>query len=189
MNDTTIEQIRARIGQLEDGQRLAFGLLCCERLLPNFSRFSVQTGFGDSAVLRKAMDDLWNSLPPSSIPVLTDSRLACELQAPDSKDFETPLASAAMDAAVAVSLLFSVSDAEDAEAVMQIIQLSRDTVEMYCDTICDLRPGDSDREAKIQNHPLVIAELEQQSRDLAAVSNTRSLSSLRPEVAHGSLEL
>lgn len=51
--------IREQLVALDNGKRLTFGGLCCERLLPNYLAFQAEAGWGDFAALRKALDCVW----------------------------------------------------------------------------------------------------------------------------------
>jgi hypothetical protein len=42
--------------------RVAFAASLCERVLPNYSAFSREEGWGDPSVLRAALDEVWQIL-------------------------------------------------------------------------------------------------------------------------------
>jgi uncharacterized protein len=68
--------------------RLAFAASICERMLPNYAAFSKTTGMGNFAVLRSALDEIWEILQGKPINVEIIDRLLrdCQDAVPDRDD-------------------------------------------------------------------------------------------------------
>ena len=49
----------ARLAALPSKLRVAFAVLCAERQLPNYIRFSETSGLGNPNVLKKALASIW----------------------------------------------------------------------------------------------------------------------------------
>lgn len=146
-------------------------LLCCERMLPNFERFSDEARFGDAAILRAGLDAVWQWLRDDEIPPnLDDLREAADAQAPIAEDFRSIYTSAALDAAnVTAITLEAMRDSEVAKAV-EVASLARDTVDIYVQEAWQLDPGDPDFERVILADPLMQAELRRQDEDIETLT-------------------
>jgi len=162
------DRLRQSLSRLDPWKRVAFMALCCERMVPNYDRFTADSGFGDSQVLRHGIDAAWSWLESNRVPDdLGTVRARVEQQAPDTETFSSPFTSAALDAAnVVASVLDAVSQPEGADAV-EVASLARDTVDLYVQEIENLDPNDRGLEEAIRRHPLMQAELRRQREDLA----------------------
>lgn len=162
------DRLRQSVARLDPWKRVAFMALCCERMVPNYDRFTADSGFGDSLVLRRGIDAAWYWLESDRVPDdLKSVRERAEQQAPNTEDFSSPFTSAALDAANAVaSVLDAVSEPEGADAV-EVASLARDTVDLYVQEIENLGPNARGLEETIRRHPLMQAELGRQREDLA----------------------
>jgi uncharacterized protein len=162
------ERLRQSLARLDPWKRVAFMALCCERMVPNYDRFTADSGFGDSRVLRRGVDAAWTWLESGRLPDdLGTLRAQAEQQAPNMEDFSSPFTSAALDAANAVaSLLDAVGEPEGADPV-EVAGLARDTVDLYVQEIEKLDPNDRGLEDAIRRHRLMQAELRHQRDDLA----------------------
>jgi uncharacterized protein YjaG (DUF416 family) len=162
------DRLRQSLARLDPWKRMAFMTLCCERMVPNYDRFTADSGFGDSLVLRRGIDAAWSWLESNRVPDDFESvRARVEQQAPDTAGFSSPFTSAALDAANAVaSVLDAISEPEGADAI-EVASLARDTVDLYVQEIENLDPNDRGLEEAIRRHPLMQAELRRQREDLA----------------------
>jgi uncharacterized protein len=162
------ERVRQSLGRLDPWKRVAFMALCCERMVPNYDRFTADSGFGDSQVLRRGIDAAWSWLDSDRVPDDSKSvRAQVEQQAPNTEDFSSPFTSAALDAANAVaSLLDAVAEPDGADPG-EVASLARDTVDLYVQEIEKLDPNDRGIENAIRLHPLMQSELRRQRDELA----------------------
>src|SRR5262245_34312092 len=118
-------QLRRSLQSLAHWKRVAFMLLCCERMLPNFQVFSNETGFGDTGILRKAANTAWEWVATAKpIQGLTDLRQLCGSQQPDTEDFSSPFTSAALDAASATEAILEAIEDPDGDQAVEVGSLA-----------------------------------------------------------------
>ena len=147
-------------------------------MIPNYEKFTTDTGFGSPQLLRDAVDSVWawleSSYPPGE---LRDTVERIDAQAPDAAEFASPFTSAALDAANATAILLeAIISPADADP-FEVASLARDTVDLYVQQSERLYPNDRQLEEEINCHPLMQAELQCQKRDLeelAKWTGTRS---------------
>lgn len=75
--------IEARLERLDRHGRTAFAALCAERLLPLFTRYSIETGDGSPSELRKILDRLWAALDGSAVADLSSDATLAASMVPD----------------------------------------------------------------------------------------------------------
>lgn len=148
-------------------KKLAFALSICERLYPNFVKFSDETNFTGSETLKGCLNIAWESF--ENTPIDTNFLLKsneCESVAPDTEDYQTILVSSALDAAISVSYLMRCLDDLDIDLIVNIASLSCESVDMYVQELEDLNPQDINLERKIVEHPLMQQELVRQNSEI-----------------------
>lgn len=154
------DELRQEVQTLSHWKRVTFMAACCERMLPNYRSFTMETGHGDPTRLSEALAAVWNSLETGQLPNSTISLVeVCERQAPDTAEFSSIYTSAALDTAnsIATTLEALANAAED--QVLEVASLARDTVDLFVQQQCDLGPNDQGFEEQIAQHPLMQAEL------------------------------
>jgi uncharacterized protein YjaG (DUF416 family) len=174
--------------------RVAFAAACCERLLPNYAEFVREVRWGDTALLRGALDYIWSAIGVGSVSVSGEelNRLIqlCDDVIPDTEDFETSLVSAALDAGTAVvGTLRALLDG-DTKHVIEVASYCRDTVHMYIQDRDNLDYRDPLFDIKIERDPLMRREFERQSAILSKLAShpvldERVVKSIRDESADG----
>lgn len=171
--------LQARLTRLDRKQRLAFGASCCERLLPNYSAFQQDTGWGDIFPVRRALDFVWSFLYRESIDLEDAERItaACEAVAPSSDDFESLYVTAAQDACFAVCSLVDCLRQDDVERIVQVATYATDSVDLYVQEVENMAANDPQLEQKILAHRLMQRELSTQEQTLALIEQSPSVSS------------
>ena len=154
-----------RLGMLSVGHSIAFGACCCERLLPNYERFSTEYNWGNPEVLRAALNEIWSSLETGVHlqPDRMDSVEAeCNKVIPDTEEFGTASASAALSAGAAViEALECCSGTGEPARAAEAGRLATDAIYMRL-LEESLARGDSTPESKIWEHPQMVPEIEKQ---------------------------
>lgn len=172
-----IDVLKQRLETLSAKQRIAFAASCCERLLPNYYAFAAMEKWGNAALLRKALDEVWGLLKgriPSRDRV--EQLIAeCERVIPDTEDFCSASVSAALDAGVCIIETLHCCLDGDAEHAVTVASQARDTVHMYVQARDDVSYSDPEWEQRIFNDPLMIEELEKQEQDLKDIESTCEL--------------
>lgn len=160
--------LRELLQGLSPQQRLVFGLLCSERLYPNYVAFAREQSWGEPETLRAALDLAWDAVidQAPSPELVRQLRTKVEAAEPDTEDFGTILASSALDAAATAGLVLKLLEGDDPDLAVEIASMARDTVDMYVQVIDHLDPSDPALESKILVHRLMQAELRRQRDDL-----------------------
>ena len=162
-------ELRKRLTQLDPWKRVAFMLLCCSRMIPNYEKFSAETGFGNPEVLKSATTFSWIWLRSGRVGAgLGELKLLVDSQAPDTETpFQSEFTSAALDATSAVGEVIDVVgsfiDADTVEKAVDVAILAQDTVYLYVQNFGYL---DIETDEETYRHPLMQNELAQQKADL-----------------------
>jgi uncharacterized protein YjaG (DUF416 family) len=170
-----IAELTRNLGERPPSARIAFAAACAERLLPHYAAFAAETGWGDPALLRRALDRAWDFAAGADVPLeeLQALRLAADDATPDTEDFTTALVSPALDAANAVWYAVGCCIAADPGQAAEAGRCATATVDIYVQEREEMEPGDPDLEQRIASHPLMLAELERQRLDLLSLAGAR----------------
>lgn len=162
------QAVAAALTELSPQHRVAFCAAVAERLLPNYLAFAAEEEWGDPESLRTALDAVWGCATGSRLSEGERIRLAgaCEAAAPEPGDFRSDLASAALDAATAIGAALACCGNGNPEHCAEAATYARDTVDMYIQIRGDVDSDDSDLDAKIRTHPLMVRETDRQASDL-----------------------
>lgn len=161
------DSIRRKAAHLSSWQRVGFMAACCERMLPNYETFHLQTGFGNPDVLRRGLDAVWAWME-SDAPLEDAAELISQvdLQAPNTEKFKSAYTSAALDAANSIAITLEAVNGVSEDGLMEVASLARDTVDLFVQQHDDLDPSDPDLENRIMSSPLMQAELTAQRQTL-----------------------
>jgi uncharacterized protein len=172
------EILKNRLTKLDKNRQLAFGAVCCERLLPNYLAFKEDTGWGDINPIRESLNLIWFVLQGQQPNTQEIKKLidACEKVGPDSEDFESLYVSSAQDACFAVCGLLDYMLKADVGKIVQAACYGTDSVDLYVQEIENIAPNDPDLEQKILTHDLMQRELEKQDKDLTLIEQIDLLS-------------
>lgn len=177
MQKFNVAELKLTLMRMDSRRMLAFGLLCVERMLPNYTAFHRESGWGDVLKLQDALamvSRVVNGQAPDS-KELDDLIDSCESQAPSSDDFDSLLVTAAQDFCFSVCCLLDFLNKADVDKIVQVASYSIDSVDLYVQEIEGMSSDDPSLESKILAHPLMQKELEYQNGDLDALSNTSEL--------------
>lgn len=164
---TTLDDswLRQEIEHLVKVKRFAFALLLCERMVPALEEFARDTGF-DSSFYRDGLNGAWQYLEKEGgSSNYSEIAEQCLNHAPDTEEFNHPLTSAALNAALSIAAAISLLADDDVNHVVEAAGLARDTAALYAQTI-ETTPPRSLGFEEIMKHPLVQCELRQQAEDL-----------------------
>jgi len=185
------DTLNARLEHLDERRQLAFGAVCCERLIWNYEAFSRDAGWGNVAPLRHALDRIWDYIGGAALDENDAGAAleACEAVVPQSEDHTSLYVTAAQDACFAVCALYDFVLDPQSDHIADVTRFATDSVDLYVQEIEQMRPNDPQLEQKIAEHKLMQRELAQQERDLNAISAIPSvdapfLSALRNSWPH-----
>ncbi|MEH6471395.1 MAG: YjaG family protein [Halopseudomonas sp.] len=153
-----------RLKQLNDWQLATFCAAVSERLLPNYALFSRVTEFGETQLLRTALDKIWERLTNRCGSVNFETQMEkVDAVIPEPDDFDMYGVYPALDACVAlITTLNQMVEASHQDAC-QTSQLSWRCLETYLEVIADPELSDEELVRFINTHPLT--EIEQQFQD------------------------
>jgi uncharacterized protein YjaG (DUF416 family) len=184
------EEIQHRLEPLPNCGRIAFGLSCCERMLPNYVAFKQEVKWGDEQQLRKALDELWKHLDGEEIDISTAKRLwdDCDKVAPDADDFSVLLVGPAQDACLAICCILDYVQQLNPERIAQASSYAIDTLDGYISALLDGFsktprgvPYSPEREERIRLHPLMQRELARQDADLKLLTRNPDIGLLKAQ--------
>jgi len=160
-----IESI-SQLEKLDYRKQLVFAYLTCERLYPNYAYFSNNFHFGDKQILRAAIDFIANAvLTPnfSDEEKIKSFLFEIDINTPFPHNFDTILASSALDACSAILETLNFILDKKASRLNDISSFATDTVDMYVHDRDNLDFNtDPQFEQKILNDPLMQKELNTQ---------------------------
>lgn len=166
---------------LELTHKLAFGVACCETLVPNYYMFQVREQWGKFQLIRQATDVIWSFIGRDNIDHQSLYRYQAEVQSaiPDTNDFGSILSSLALDASLSVLCAIEACIDGDSGQIAEISALAINTATMKYRVWQDPDPRPhlvqpSSYVAAIQS-PLVIAEMNRQRSDVAVLTANASL--------------
>lgn len=155
-----------QLSGLNSKSLVVFGLLCCERIFPNYVAFVEQHKRGNADTLRYTLDVCWEFVVNKRIISDFDGlKKACKEVAPDTEDFDSLSVSAALDAAISIATLVKLIESSKVEHAVTIATYARDTVDMYVQELENMQPNTGNLEEQIRNHQLMQRELGCQQSD------------------------
>lgn len=165
------ESLLKRLSRHEKRGWVVFSLACAERMLPNYRKFTREHTWGDIRALVDALDIGWAWLDSGEInqAKALESLVACQTQAPDTRDFDSIYVSPALDAASAAEAVVRLLMWPDPSIAVEIATLAVDTVDMFVQELEQMEPNSVGLEESIRTHPLMQAELLSQRLILEAI--------------------
>jgi uncharacterized protein len=134
-------------------------------MTPALSQFANETSFKTS-IYQECLDRAWRHLAGTAN-LCNYGELAeeCLDDAPDTEEFDHPLTSAALNAAIAVGAMMSFLADSNVDHIVEAAALARDTAALYAQSLDAIAPR-SLSFSEIMEHSLVQQELRQQAEDL-----------------------
>ncbi|MFB4368011.1 MULTISPECIES: DUF416 family protein [unclassified Pseudomonas] len=168
--------LASKLNKLNREQQLLFGILCCERMIPNYSRFKAETGWGDTDTLGEGIEYAYRCLDKEAdITKLDRLNALCEFSAPHADDFDSLYVSLAQDCCFSVCCLLDFIKAPNSQAIAQIGEFSTDSMDLFIQETEGLLEDDPCLEEKINNHELMQQTLAFQEKVLNAVAAEASI--------------
>lgn len=148
--------------------RVAFALLCDERLLPSYKAFHDETGKGNISILAAIADRLWNDISGEKMSTEeVEAKLqACMESMPSEEDASSSFWAHAEDAVSALAYTLRARLSGESQEAAWAARRAYESLDHYViqrDQLDLNKPGG---EFQVMQHPLVQAELWRQQRDL-----------------------
>ncbi|WP_163411610.1 DUF416 family protein [Flavobacterium ajazii] len=168
--------IRQKLDVLNGDKKLAFSLLICERLLPNYVFFSKKYNYGNPIELNNIILVLYKDLLEKNKGYNIDEYIdVVENITPDTEDYSTILVSFALDACTSIlSTLYFLKDS-DVENIIDVATYARDTVDMFIQERDDLNVNNSELELLIEQDSFMQIEKKRQVAVIDYLDNIDSV--------------
>jgi uncharacterized protein YjaG (DUF416 family) len=165
MTDFNGSILRQKLASLSKTKQLAFLLLLDERMILALDKFSRETNF-NASIYQECLDNAWRSLAGDTT-ISSYGKMAeeCLDHAPDTEEFDHPLTSAALNAALSTGAMMSFLADYDVDRVVEAAGLACDTAALNAQSI-EAIPPHSLGFTEIVEHPLVRQEVQRQMEDL-----------------------
>jgi uncharacterized protein YjaG (DUF416 family) len=158
-----------RLRKIPSESRVAFALLCAERLFPNYQAFHDATGKGSFSALTSISDRLWKDISGERM-ALEEVRMAlqaCMELIPGEDDApESPLHAYAEDAASALAYALRTRLSGESQEAAWAARRAYESLDHYVIHHKALDLNEPQAEEQVVRHPLIQAELVRQQRDL-----------------------
>ena len=170
-------KLKKQLRKLDSKKQLIFGIICCEKMLPNYLAFQKDTGWGDIAPIRKALDYVWMFIlnKPVDFQEIEKITLLCESVAPSSDDFTSLYVTLAQNTCFAVCSLLDYLLISNVDKIVQVATYAIDSIDLYIQETENLKSTDPLLEQKILKHLLMQRELRQQKESLNTVELITSI--------------
>lgn len=160
-------------------KQLVFGVLICEKLLPNYTYFSKIMSWGSPDKLQNTIFKIYQYIynyELFSVDEIQDLIIEIELNTPDTNDFESIFVSFALDSCTSLlSTLTFILD-KNIENMVDVASYPRDTVDMYVQEKEDLAIEDKQFELKIEQNYYMQQEKTRQKTVLQLLKNMNKIS-------------
>lgn len=163
--------VESKLSQISFWKKAVFGLLCCERAIPNYNYYSNSEQFGTPELLKEVMNNCWNSVLTQQLEVSQTQmeeylqRLNTDEVTPDSS--ESIYADAAQDVVIVVYDIVRFLLQKEEKFIADITMTCIETVEKYIfDTYGDVEDNDSEYDEKMLSFSELSQEMSIQSQQL-----------------------
>lgn len=161
---STFAQVRA----LAYWPAQAFACTLLERMLPNYQLFCELTDSGDPAVLRNALDNLWQHLGNNKHKVNFALQIdKVEEVIPDPADFDNFGVYPAVDAGMALVAALQLAQQVDLQGAVVVSKLSQGSVEAFIDATSEQTLDNQE----VKAHPLMQWEVDFQQSLLGELAD------------------
>ncbi|WP_394974850.1 DUF416 family protein [uncultured Croceitalea sp.] len=166
-------RLKENVEKLSAKNKLLFAFWVSKRLFHNYVFFNEKTSYGDIDVMLDALNQIEKYINNSTVDndEILNTITVVEANTPDTNNFDTILASFALDACSALieSLNFIID--QDIKYIVNVGVFARDTIDMFIQELEDMDYDDSNFESKIKNHTLMKQEMSDQNVMLSKLSN------------------
>ena len=147
--------LRKQLSSLDSNGLLIFGVLCCERMFPNYVAFVNQNNWGNADILRYTIDLAWSHAQTGkSDPDLGILKNDCISATPHPDHFQSLSVSSALDAALSIATLIDLIGSSDVQHAFTIASFAHDTVHMFVRELDGMDDNAPDLSEQVYSHDL-----------------------------------
>ncbi len=166
-------EIAALINSGGVAQHIAFGVLTCEKMLPQYELFQNTHQWGDIHFLKTIIAAAHSALiNPTVVLDAAPWRNLLDRIFPDLDEFEGGFPAHALDTCIAFDELLSYIISKDGRHIHSLSESAFNSVDMYIQEKLDLDPSDPALEEKIASNPAMLTEELRQKNVLIALHET-----------------
>lgn len=186
-----------RIRELPMAHKMALSGYLCERMLPNYEIFVASAGWGETKVLRGALNAAWDKMAVGKGADWQRWQEKIEEVTPSEQQFDVLGVYPAMEACTALSSLLQGVEDSDSSALLDVAKISQASVSHFLE-LSEFADMDAEtREAELRNHPLMNYEIDIQQamismlEDEAVITRevVREIRQIARDEGHSSLGL
>ena len=165
--------------------RVAFAASLCERLLPNYSAFARDGGWGDPSILRVALDEVWQILQGKPLDELKIHQLMedCSNIYPSGDDsYDSHYLPEAEAAVIAITNTLYLCLDPTPERTIGVAMQAQETLFSFINLLVSLKDPLSwdkktlaEQRKEVVIHPFTVREMTKQSEDLQQLKETGTL--------------
>lgn len=163
--------VAKRVSKLSYTKKILFGLLCTQRLYPNYQFFKEKENWGDDIYLKDVLKEIKNNLVKVDFSNLDINNLLKKVDGiiPNTDDFESSYTSYALDASMTVESLLKFIKTQSDKHIIRIAQLCIDSIDMNIQDRYSIY--------ETEQHSLAQKEINVQKKHLEYLANLDSLDS------------
>jgi uncharacterized protein YjaG (DUF416 family) len=182
-----LEAVEKELTRLPPLHRVAFAASCCERLLPNYSAFAREEGWGNPAVLRTALDEVWQILQgkPADAARIGQLREDCihamKYDEYDEEILKSEYNYEAEQAAIAIYNALEACLDPTPQLAVEVARCVVNTVDEFIRALKEIanpswyKKPYEEQEEEIAHHPFIIREIAKQREDLQRLKEVETL--------------
>lgn len=166
--------LKHRLNGLSTQRRLVFAVSCYFAVEHHYRAFVDDTGWGDAERMRAWAVRLWNSAvghTPLDRQAVDVIQTQWDELVPDHDEFDSPLTSVALDAAVTLMCATVVAESGSVEEASNAGYQAVAIADLLAQEAEDMHPQDPQLEEKILAHGLMQSELRRQEQLLAVLES------------------
>lgn len=157
-----------KLQKIPSESRVAFALLCAERLLPMFKAFHEETGKGNFSALASIADRLWKDIAGEK---MANEEIEAKLETcmgsmPSEEDASSSFWAHAEDAVSALAYALRARLSGESQEAAWAARRAYESLDEYVIQRHSIDLNKPGGELQVMQHPLVQAELWRQQRDL-----------------------
>ncbi len=177
MAESEEETLVRRLRELGRDGQIAFAAACCERMLPNYDGFCVMEGWGDPALLRRALDRIWAAVDGREIPAdeIQSLLAACDAIIPDAEDVASAFTGVAQYAVASVMHVLEFLSTGKLDELAAAAGLAEESIYEYLHAACDqyLRTSELDEalDQWVRNSPMITDERNLQGEEMELIAS------------------
>jgi len=178
--ETYQEKIKQEISLLSHKEKVTLCLMCCNRLSSLYDIFYETVHWGDPSVLSEIRSLATNWLNGSKVvPLLQKSKI--DQVIPDTDAFDSLYVTYALNASAAHAYLLELILKNNQELLGYVLQYCYDTLDYHIQELLDPKCIERIPEEQIENHPLMLNEVNWQFDALQKVKGNENLLTLVTE--------